>query len=71
MKEPVTIDIPFDFEVIGEHRIDPARLLLFGEDGRFYAFNLHDGESSPTQLSDEWIVDACHLRDKLHPLSLN
>jgi len=46
------------FAVVGEHRQQPGRLLLLGDDGRFYAC----APSSPmqpieVQPSDDWSVD--------------
>ncbi len=57
---------PFDYEVIGEHVVDPNRLLVIGGDGRFYALDLLDGHTTPTELSAQWVVDICDLGDKLH-----
>jgi hypothetical protein len=61
-------DSPWHYEVIGEHLVDPTRLLVMGEDGRFYALDLHDGATSPAEFSEEWIVDTCDLREKLQRL---
>ena len=45
------------FAVVGEHRADPARLLLRGEDGRYYAYGA-GGRLRPVALSDAWVLDA-------------
>lgn len=55
---------PFDYEVIGEHAIDPLRLLVIGDDGHFYTLDLTDGHTTPVELSDEWLTDTCDLREK-------
>jgi hypothetical protein len=60
-----TISTPFDYEVIGEHAIDPLRLLVIGDDGQFYTLDLADGHTAPVELTDEWLTDTCDLRDKL------
>jgi len=44
------------FAVVGQHRDDPSRLLLLGEDGRYYAYA---ADHRPVQiaLSDAWYLD--------------
>lgn len=46
-----------DFQVIGELRANPDQLLLRGDDGRFYAFDLSSGETTPLRPDDAWAVD--------------
>ena len=46
------------FAAVGEHRDDPTRLLLLGEDGRHYAYPLPDGPASPVEPGGDWVVDA-------------
>ncbi len=45
------------FVAVGEHRADPDRLLLLGEDGRFYAHALPDGTTTPVEPSEDWVID--------------
>ncbi len=45
------------FTVIGQHGVDPARLLLQGEDGRYYAYG-RGGRLRVVALTDAWILDA-------------
>ena len=46
------------FAVVGEHRDDPNRLLLLGDDGRHYAHRLPDGPTTPVEPDAQWVVDA-------------
>ena len=48
------------FAVVGEHRVEPDRLLLLGEDGRYYAY---DAGGPPTVIepSAAWRVDEDRL----------
>ena len=45
------------FSVIGEHREHPDRLLLRGEDGRFYALQSPGEEPGAIVPGPEWRVD--------------
>ena len=45
------------FAVVGEHRDDPDRLLLLGEDGRHYEHRLPDGPTTPVEPDDAWTLD--------------
>jgi len=46
------------FAVVGEHRVDPDRLLVVGQDGNTYDYNVPADQLLPTELSDEdWQVD--------------
>lgn len=45
------------FAVVGQHRADPARLLLLGEDGRFYAYAA-DGRPTAVEPTTAWALDA-------------
>jgi len=69
-RPPVSVDTRCHYEVIGEHQVDPTRLLVMGEDGHFYTLDLIDGQTAPAELTDEWVVDTCDLREKLTRLSL-
>lgn len=46
------------YEVVGEHRSRPNRLLVLGDDGAYYAWELDTDETLPVELSSEWRVDA-------------
>ena len=46
------------FAVIGEHRHEPTRLLLLGDDGQYYAYGTTRGEPTQVIPSDEWTIDA-------------
>ena len=46
------------FAVVGEHRDDPNRLLLLGDDGRHYGHRLPDGPTTPVEPDGRWVVDA-------------
>jgi hypothetical protein len=50
--------LPTVFAVVGKHRADPDRLLLRGDDGRYYAYETDDGAPIAVELSPEWVVDA-------------
>jgi hypothetical protein len=58
-----TGDSPYNYEVIGEHLSDPDRLLVVGDDGRYYALHLITGLTSSAEFADEWIIDTCDLRN--------
>jgi hypothetical protein len=45
------------FSVVGQHREDADRLLLYGEDGRYYQFDPVDGTPVLVDAIDEWIVE--------------
>jgi hypothetical protein len=49
--------LPIVFAVVGEHRADPDRLLLLGDDGRHYAYT-DDGVPAAVDLTADWLVDA-------------
>jgi hypothetical protein len=46
-----------DFQVIGELKANPHHLLLMGDDGQCYAYDLMSGEIAPLQPDDSWAVD--------------
>lgn len=70
-RKKVTSETPLDYEVIGEHLIDPLRLLVLGEDGLLYALRLTDGHTEPTEMQDSWLVDTCDLREKIRRINPN
>jgi hypothetical protein len=51
------IDPCFEYDVIGEHISDPARLLAVDPDGRLVALDFASGRAAPTELTDAWVVD--------------
>ena len=48
--------MPNEFTVIGHDRDDDA-LLLLGDDGQHYAYDLPHDRLTPADLSDEWVVE--------------
>lgn len=45
------------FSVVGRHRDDPGRLLLCGDDGRYYQLDPIDCAPEPIESIDDWIVE--------------
>jgi hypothetical protein len=45
------------FAVIGENRNDPDRLLVMGDDGHHYAYQVSDGTTAPVELTPDWALD--------------
>ena len=45
------------FQVIGELKDNPERLLLIGDDGQCYAFDVLHGDITPLEVDDSWAVD--------------
>jgi hypothetical protein len=60
--DATVLDVPFAYEVIGEHVRDAHRLLAIASDGRLFDLDLIDGQPIPTELSDEWVVDLVAFR---------
>ena len=48
------------FAVVGEHRAEPERLLLLGNDGRYYAYAA-DGPPTVVEPTGSWHLDEDHL----------
>ncbi len=46
-----------DFQVIGELKADPGHLLLMGDDGQWYDYEIASGEFTRIEPSDAWAVD--------------
>lgn len=69
MRRRARSDTPCDYEIIGEHLVDPTQLLAIDRDRRFYSLNLQDGQVAPVELTDEWSVDLgdSRLRHHGHP----
>ena len=57
-----SIDIPFEYEVIGEHLLNPLHLLTVDADGRLFDLNLETCTASPTELTEFWVVDTMAAR---------
>ena len=49
-----------EYQVIGELKENPHHLLLVGDDGQCYAYDLVSGEIQPLQPDDSWAVDVAH-----------
>lgn len=45
------------FQVIGELRDNPHHLMLLGDDGQCYAYDITSGEIMPMEPDDSWAVD--------------
>jgi len=45
------------FRVVGEHRREPSRLLLLGDDGQFYAYTTDKGQMATVEPSEDWSMD--------------
>lgn len=54
------------FAVVGQHRDDPRRLLLLGQDGRYYAYDAA-GRTTPVRLGPEWELDGGDTRTAPSP----
>lgn len=54
-----------DFQVIGELRDNPQHLLLLGDDGQCYCFDLALDRIAPLDPDASWSVDIIH-REALH-----
>jgi hypothetical protein len=46
-----------DFQVIGELRDNPRHLLMHGDDGRYYGYDLESGEIRPIEPDESWAID--------------
>ena len=69
--EPSTVEAVYDCEVVGHHLTDLDHLLVLGGDGQLYALDIRSGHTTPTDLSDQWLIDTCPVRDTGRPLPLN
>jgi hypothetical protein len=60
------LEQPTIYRIIGEHRTDPARLLLLGSDGHHYVLNLHDGHAKTSLIEireDEWDIELSEIKE--------
>jgi len=48
---------PAVLAVVGEHRTDPTRLLLLGDDGGYYTYCDDGDDPIAIELTADWIVD--------------
>jgi hypothetical protein len=48
------------YQVIGELKENPHHLLMMGDDGHCYAYDLVSGEILPLEPDDSWAVDVTH-----------
>lgn len=55
MRDPLADAI--DFQVIGERKDDPGHLLLMGDDGQWYDFDIAQGEIALIDPDDSWAMD--------------
>ena len=46
------------FAVVGESRAEPDRLLLLGDDGRYYAYATDAAAPTEVEPTGEWAIDA-------------
>ena len=53
------------FAVVGEHRDEPSRLLLLGDDGNSYAYANAFGQPIVVEPTDEWSIDPDALRHEV------
>jgi hypothetical protein len=60
-KSNVRLDLvqsgPAILAVVGEHRADPRKLLLRGDDGGYYTYCDDRDEPVTVELTADWIVD--------------
>lgn len=54
------------FAVVGQHRADPARLLLLGDDGRHYGYQAA-GHTAPVTPGHDWLLDRDRDARPAHP----
>jgi hypothetical protein len=63
-----TVDLPWEYDVVGEHRSDPSRILMRGTDGRYYELRLGDGEVTTVELGNDWVSDTTACRMVTRPV---
>ena len=63
--EPPRPPETIDFQVIGELRDDPQHLLLLGDDGQCYCFDIALDRIAPLDPDASWAVDVI-ARTSLH-----
>jgi hypothetical protein len=45
------------YAVVGEHHADPNHVLVLGEDGQYYDWDLIAEQTRPVEPGDEWHLD--------------
>ena len=60
-----------EYEVIGEHLTDPLRLLTIDGEGRLFELNLETCSASPTELTEDWVVDVVDTSQYRRHLDVN
>jgi hypothetical protein len=63
------LDLPPEYEVIGECVDDVPELLLVGSDGTLYALNLVDGRPYLADVRRQWIIDSTVSTETLRRLA--
>jgi hypothetical protein len=58
MSIPDNATIGCVFSVVGQHRDDPSRMLLFGDDGCFYQLDPLDADPVPVEPDGDWIIES-------------
>lgn len=64
-------DASSEYEVIGEHLTDPLRLLTIDGEGRLFELNLETCSTSPTELTEDWVVDVVDTSQHRRHLGVN
>ena len=54
---PYPVDETIDFQVIGERKDDPGHLLMLGDDGHWYDYDIALGSIVLVDPSELWAVD--------------
>jgi hypothetical protein len=71
VKQKREVDVPCSYEVVGEHVLDPALLLVMDDEAHLHALNLRTGETTLVEPGDEWAVDTCDLQRTQWRVHLN
>jgi hypothetical protein len=48
--------MPVEFMIVGEHREDPAHLLVRGTDGAYYDYDPAHERLAPTEPDGQWLL---------------
>ena len=49
------------YAVVGEHHDDPNHVLILGEDGQYYDWDLTSEQTRPVEPGDDWHLDGERL----------
>lgn len=63
MQSPTVPTFPTDLMVIGENRTDPELLLLFGDDGLYYAYSLVNDDLHQVDPDQQWQLTTAPPQD--------